>query len=220
MTNIVKKTNNAMDMEEPKLPELLGNVEEYKYSLKVTPEIQSLVDQIDIENPKSIWSFGEAELNIIVTISDDILAYLSSLNSQEIATIGKYLMESKSIESKDSKLVQPVLEKYKLMLEKCSVDLKALQESCVIFYQRIVKHIVAGEIDISDMVHCINSFDSDELIDTDCKNNLNREPQTSEEILEKRVFDLKTAERTMLELCLLIYKMEITNFRLLKRINI
>ena len=60
-----------------------SSITAYKAYLRSLPEVQDMTGQIDVQNPNSIILFGQEASNCITQISDEILANMKAVQSEE-----------------------------------------------------------------------------------------------------------------------------------------
>lgn len=211
--------NTIIDMGEPKLPEIIIKSEEYKNSLRFTPEIRALADEIDLDAPDSTLLFGREPIMDFSRISDELINYIKFVESGELDNIEMFLSEIKSDILEKVSFAKETLDKNIINLEKSNSDLDILLEKYVEIFKNVAKYITAGELYLEETEDYNHGFINSEVNDLNKSILIHQNFKMIQEALIQRIGELKIAENLALETCIRINAMRISFSNILKRCN-
>lgn len=96
MTNISGSENCmnvavTINMDEPRLPEIIIKPEEYKESLRFAAEVRALTDEIDLDTSDTTLLFGEEPIMDFSRVFDELVSYIKFVESEELDNIEIFL---------------------------------------------------------------------------------------------------------------------------------
>lgn len=115
--------------------------------------------------------------------------------------------------------VYVLLKKYEMEIKDANDKLKKLYDGNLEYFKQLEKYIVAGEIAIEEINTYINQFENDNNMNFDEKNMMIQNLNTSREMLEQRIYDLRVAENVAIQAAPMIQTMQLSNFNLIRKIN-
>ncbi|WP_302699373.1 toxic anion resistance protein [Clostridium sp. 29_15] len=81
--SMMNMTDNTMFATENSMAEITNNLEEYKERLRSLKEVQDLTSEIEVQNPNSIFQFGQKASENISKISDELLNSMKEIKAEE-----------------------------------------------------------------------------------------------------------------------------------------
>lgn len=86
-TQAMQTDASTLDTQKPVMTSMMSDAEDYELQLMQLPEVDALANEIDISDPNSILKFGQKPGEDISKLSDEILATMKSVRSEECSAM-------------------------------------------------------------------------------------------------------------------------------------
>ena len=194
----------------------------------VSENISKISDEL-LNSIKSVKAEEANEMLISLTKIMDKFDIAELENPKEDSFVSKMF---KNIGNSVAKLLQKydtmgyevekvyvILRKYENDIKQSNQNLKKLYDGNVLYYNKLEKYIVAGEMAVEELDGYINQIENDISINQEEKYMMTQKLLMCKDMLQQRIYDLQLAENVAIQAAPMIQTMQMSNFNLMRKIN-